>query len=727
MAAAFDHQVLDPAQSRLRLRKDLIVTPHDHATFVIEDPLSGKFFLVGTAEWSFLAQLDGSGTIAEAIGRSATQAGREAALTEQEGVAVARWLVDQSLAQPVAHLLGQRSDDGCPPHVRTARFNPLSMRIASLNPDRFLAAINRRLSWIWSKQFLAVWLCLAAASVVKLGRHWGALNVLPGDILDRDNWLRMAGVWCFLKLMHEMAHGLSCRNFGIPVRRAGLLLIFMAPVPFVDVSGAWRLPSRWQRIVISGAGMYVELFTAFAALMLWTPGSLELFDRLCLDVFMLAGLNTLLFNANPLMRFDGYYILADALGIPNLSSQGQRCWANTVKHWFRGVDVAPVRDTHFNRLAIGSYGFLSSGWRCLTFAGIALSLIAGWSWWGGAASIFVGWFWFNFTWPDRSNPAPDLGGLSTRGLRRRRTAWGALGAAALLMTTWLASPAHVTAPAIVEYAPLSVLRAKASGFVTAVHVRKGETVDAGTLLLELTNDELNSNLKRVEVELAQAELRSRAFLNQYEIPKQQKELALVASLEQQRAELRDQSDGLQLRAPHSATVASRDVATLIGRYVEKGEVLLLLGAENEKELLVSVASTDEQEFVAQLNESVTVYRESQRAITTAGRLAHVDPRVAETLPHAALGADSGGDVVVKLDGRLRDEMKQASHLALTPRVVAKVSLDAAASRQFRAGQRVTVSLSGTQQSWGGRILALWCDYLTELSARSEPTGSTGPH
>src|SRR5262249_4157692 len=158
------------------------------------------------------------------------------------------------------------------------------------------------------------------------------------------------------------------------------------------------------------------------------------------------------------------------------------------------------------------------------------------------------------------------------------------------------------------------------------------------------NDELTNDLKRTEIEIEQALLRSRAHLNQNELPKQQKELALIVSLEKKRDELRVQQEGLQVRSPCAATIATRNVLRMAGHYVEMGEVLLILGAEDQKELLVSVASSDEKEFVSQLNESVNIYRELSRSVVGTGQLSLVEPRARENLPHAALGADSGGDV-----------------------------------------------------------------------------------
>src|SRR6185369_7186598 len=135
-----------------------------------------------------------------------------------------------------------------------------------------------------------------------------------------------------------------------------------------------------------------------------------------------------------------------------------------------------------------------------------------------------------------------------------------------LLLAWLFSPAHLTAPAIVEYAPLTILRAKAAGFVTAIHVEDGENVAAGQLLLELTNDELLSELKTMELGAQQARLKSRLHYLQGELSKQQAELASADSFERRASEVREQLSGLQLRSPFAAKVVSRGLSSLVNSY-----------------------------------------------------------------------------------------------------------------------------------------------------------------
>ncbi|HEY2410647.1 MAG TPA: site-2 protease family protein [Pirellulaceae bacterium] len=715
--ADLDHQILDPAQSRLRLRTDLIVLPHDAESFVIEDPLSGKFFLIGCKEWSFVSQLDGARTIAVAVGRSASHMGTEA-LSEQEAISVARWLVEQGLARPVDVLTSaatERKKYG--PKKKPLPFNPLAWKLPLGSPDRLLVAGTPATNWLWSGWFFLVWLLLGTFAVAKIAAHASDLRSLPMEVLDQQNWLRLAIVYCVLKLFHELAHGLACRHFGVPVRQAGIMFLMFAPMPFVDVSRAWRLPSRWQRIVISAAGMYVELFLAFAAICLWTPASLNTLDRICVEFALLASIHTLAFNANPLMRFDGYYILADALGVPNLYNESQQRVSALARYWFAGVDVVTPPTPLSHRVTTSLYGGLSFAWRCVSFFGMAAALLARWGWWGIPAVALLWALWFGVPFL-KKRPKRNDGPASSAARTRQIVSWSTSLSAAALLLAWLISPAHLTAPAIVEYAPLTILRAKAAGFVTAVHVEDGQTVAAGQLLLELTNEELLSELKTMEVGAQQARLKSRLHYLQGELSKQQAELASADSFERRASEVRDQLNGLQLRAPFAAKVVSRGLSSLENTYVEQGGALVSLGTSDEKELLVSVAAKDQDEFRSQVDEPVNVYRQFSGSPTAVGSLAQVQPRLSQHLPHPALGADQGGQVVVQHATEPHDESSDSPYISLQPRSIAKVALDSQTASRLAAGERVTVGLRHSSQTWGRRILNQWNDYLQQLATQT---------
>src|SRR5262249_49123896 len=160
----------------------------------------------------------------------------------QEAISVARWLVEQDLASPVDALTSapvERKKYG--PKKKPLAFNPLAYKLPLGNPDQLLLAITPYTSWLWSGWFFLAWLLLGAFAMGKIAAHASELRSLPMEVLDEQNWLRLAIVYCGLKFFHELAHGLACRYFGVPVRQAGLMFLMLAPMPFVDLSRAWRL------------------------------------------------------------------------------------------------------------------------------------------------------------------------------------------------------------------------------------------------------------------------------------------------------------------------------------------------------------------------------------------------------------------------------------------------------------------------------------------------------
>ena len=184
------------------------------------------------------------------------------------------------------------------------------------------------------------WCVVCLIGVLTALGHRNELVQSSSILLDRDNWLRLAAVWLVLKILHEAAHGLTCLHFGGNVPSAGVLLILFAPLPFIDVTASWRFPSKWHRIATAAAGVYFELFVAAVAIILWNWCDDSVVRHGALNVAATAGVASLLINGNPLMRFDGYYILSDWLELPNLSGSGQKYIANVFQR-IVGIDVPP--------------------------------------------------------------------------------------------------------------------------------------------------------------------------------------------------------------------------------------------------------------------------------------------------------------------------------------------------------------------------------------------------
>jgi putative peptide zinc metalloprotease protein len=186
-------------------------------------------------------------------------------------------------------------------------------------------------------------------------------------------WFAMALI--STKALHELGHSLMCRHFGGSCREFGLMFLLFMPTFYCDVSDAWRLPSKWQRILVSAAGMLVELVVAAIATWLWwlsAPGAL---NAICLRIMFLCSVSTLVFNLNPLLRFDGYYILSDWLDIPNLWQESRGLWRRLAWDWLSKTEAPP--DPTISRqmypallnyallsVAYGSFLLLGMMWFC---------------------------------------------------------------------------------------------------------------------------------------------------------------------------------------------------------------------------------------------------------------------------------------------------------------------------------------------------------------------------
>ncbi len=360
------------------LRSDLKFSLQHHGgstCYLIEDEKNTKFFRVGIPEYTFISLLDGTTTIREAIAYTAARLGKDA-LSEHDAAAICKWLIDTQLAYTGASLEHERLLETAQQAGRARMMqalNPLLIKLPLARPDRLLSQLSRLLGWWFGRAGLAAWWGLMAVTLYQLITHWPRVVADDSIIFVHGNWLRLLLTWCVLKIIHEVSHGIACKRFGGHVRESGLLWIVFAPVPYVDVTSAWRFPCKWQRIFVSAAGMYTELAAAAVATLVWLHTEPGVCHQQAYNILLTASLVTLVFNANPLMRFDGYYILSDLLEIPNLYALGQQYTRHLGRHWFLGLSSRLPQWSARRGLTIKVYGVLAFFWRILVCAGLLVA------------------------------------------------------------------------------------------------------------------------------------------------------------------------------------------------------------------------------------------------------------------------------------------------------------------------------------------------------------------
>jgi putative peptide zinc metalloprotease protein len=202
----------------------------------------------------------------------------------------------------------------------------------------------------------AVWLLVVLPALLLLPSQWAELGGNLSDrVLQADNLLLIGLIFPLIKALHEMGHASANHAAGGEVHDMGVMLLVLMPVPYVDASSANVLRSRWARARIGAAGMIVELFIAALAFYVWMLVEPGLLRAVCFNVMLVAGVSTLVFNGNPLLRYDAYYILADLVELPNLAAQSARYWGYLIKrHLLRLRDEISPATTRAERCGSAS-------------------------------------------------------------------------------------------------------------------------------------------------------------------------------------------------------------------------------------------------------------------------------------------------------------------------------------------------------------------------------------
>lgn len=692
-----------PLNSAIALRKDLRMVPQELGggrCYVVEDPLRSKFYRIGLREFALISLFDGRTTLAEALGLAATTLGPDA-FDEQEVLAIARWLVEcQLIAKDGAGAEPKSAKPRPAGLLHSLVRDPLFIQLPLFNPDGAVERAMPYCGWLLGTKFLAVWIATVCLAVHAAASSWGPLVSASRGILDTGNWARMTAAWICLSVIHEFFHALACKRFGGTVPRAGLALLLFAPAAFVDVTASWRFTSRRARMITAAAGIYAELFVAGVALLVWSATGDGVLRRFSYDLALMASVSTLLFNANPLMRFDGYYLFSDLVQIPNLSSRGRHWVRYLFERHLLGFDVAcpSVPDRHPAVFRV--YALAAMLWRGLLTVTIGLAAIGMFSYLG---VIVVGLLVALRVLPAASKTLMRVlrHEVTLRRSSRQSIAAGGIAVALVIgIAAWLHAPGTIRARAVIEYAPLTVVRTGSAGFVAEVFVRDGDPVREGQLLARLTNDELRAKLADLALAAEQSRIQARIYHQEKDLPKYQVEMFQSQSLEKKKTELEKQVADLDIRAAASGRIVGRGLDSLVGRYFEAGDELAVIGSEESKELRIAVAQDDVQPFQSQLGKPVAVRVWGGPLTYVHSLLDDVEPRALLDCPHPALSAQGGGPLAVKPAATDTSDAKAAKCELLNPVFYASAALSVADSERFRAGQLATVSFPcGLESRW----------------------------
>ena len=614
--------------------------------YLLQDPASGKVHRFTPAARLLIAAMDGVRSVHD-LWRLGQRRLGDTAPTQDDILQLLGQLHGADLLQtdvsPDAIEVFERGRRETKTKSRRAWVNPIAVRIPLVDPGAFL---DRHVPWwrrLWGVPGALLWLVVVVPALVLLPQHWPELtHNLSDRALDADNLLLLGLIFPVIKALHELGHATATRARGGEVHDMGLMLLVLMPVPYVDASAATVLRSRWSRALVGAAGMLVEVFVAALAFYLWMSVEPGLVRALCFNVMLVAGVSTLVFNGNPLLRYDAYYILADLIEVPNLAQQSTRYWGYLAERYLLRVpDAASPAGSRSEALWFLFYGLASTIYRLMVTIAIALFI--------GTRFFFIGVvlaLWA-VTMMAVMPVVRVLRQLQTRpALRERRRKvfvfGGALAALALVFVLAVPVPSRVQAEGVVWLPEQSALHAGANGFFSRFEATPGSAVKAGQPLLASYDPTLDARLRSLEARVAELEAN---YQIEFVTDRARAEIARE-QLETERGALRrDQlrARGLNLAAPNDGIFTVVQAADMPGRYFKQGEVLgYVLGAARPVvRVLVEQAVVDS---IASGTRAIELRAAGQAERVVTGRIVRQVPAGGDESPSRALLSPGGGRI-----------------------------------------------------------------------------------
>lgn len=621
----------------------------DQVWHVLVEPASGRQLRLNPAAYAVVARLDGQSAVEQVWQRQLAQQ-REDAPTQDEVLRLLSQLFRGGMVRfdsspHLSLMFARREEEG--QQRRRGMMNPLMVRMPLANPARLLDRLAPLAQWMFRPAALVAWIAAVLLALLATGAHFSELRADAQRLFATPSSYVIAWLaYPLVKLLHELAHGLAVRRYGGAVHELGISLMFLTPAPYVDAGAANAFPSPRQRLVVSAAGIVVELALACLALWVWLAVSPGVVRDTALSVALICSISTVLFNANPLMRFDGYYALCDALQLPNLAARSQAWWSRRWRSWI-GVPVAgpaPMLASGEKKW-LAFYAPASAIYRLV----ILLALV----FWVGSQSWLLGWvgMLFILAWLGRHGwrwangaGAGGRGGVDPVARSRSLRAAAVVGALALVGLFVIPAPHQVVVRGVVWPPEQAQLRAGAAGFVERLELEQGATTVAGQTLVVLQDPVLLAAQERVSSE------RNGLLAQQYGalLTEPVRAAEVAEDLDRNAAEqarVDEQLAQLEVRAHLAGEVVWARPQDLPGSFVKRGAMLGHVLTGGPAHVRLALLEEDYLRTRGRVR-SLQVRLADAPGTTYEGRLAAGAPGASLELPAPALGDRFGGPIAV---------------------------------------------------------------------------------
>lgn len=593
---------------KVRMRPDLTITKQNYSGqryYIVKDPVGLKYYRFREEELFLLKQFDGKNNLDD-VRHAFVERFRPQRISVSELEKFVQQLLQTGIATADTPQIGQRLYERYKQRrweqFKQILMNILYIKVPIFDPERLLSAMMPYTKFLFTIPFFILAMAFGLSSILLVLVNWQTfITKLPSyhEFFTWKNIFYFWGTLAIVKICHEFGHGLSCKRFGGEVHEMGLLFLVMTPCLYCNVTDSWMIPNKWHRAIIGAAGIYVELIISSIFVWVWWYSNPGMLNTLSLSIIFICSVSTVVFNGNPLLRYDGYYIMSDLLEIPNLRDRSNRFLGNTFGRVFFGTEV--VHDPYEPRkgraffaiyaiaaylyrwlVTIGILWFIYSFLKPYKLGSISALLAV-----GAAASMFV---------------MPIRKVIKTlqnrwRSLKVNMTRLVLTGAVALALIAALLLvplPMRIDAPFVLQPADATTVFVQMPGVLTNVYVRDGDHVTSGTLLGRMLDPEVEKEYARLQLQFEQADKSRRIY-----IAMNDRALAGQAQTEAQYTlqvmrNFQEQMNKLNVTVPAdvSGTVFSPPKPEKLGTVMKSGEPFCLIGDPTKLEAYIVVPHAD---------------------------------------------------------------------------------------------------------------------------------------
>jgi len=604
-----------------------------------------RFFRFSPPAYAVIGLMDGQKTVEE-IWQAACEKPGDAP-TQDEMIEILSQLYRADVLQcdvsPDAAELLTRYQEQKRRRWQNQIFSVFSWRFPLIDPERFLRFLSPVIKPLFGWIGALIWLAVVIPAAILFTTHWADLTE---GVLDRllvpQNLFAIWALFPVIKILHEFGHAFACKVYGGEVHDMGIMMLVIAPVPYVDASSASAFREKWRRVTVGAAGMLVELVIAALALVVWLNAEPGIVRSMAYNAIFIAGVSTLFFNANPLLRYDGYYILADLLEIPNLRSRANAYLLYLCERYLFGCrDSQRPNATAGERAWLVAFGILSFVYRTFVVVAILMFIADKLFHLGALLAIAAAALWL---------VVPPLKGLyfmytnpRIRSVRTRAfTVTSLLAAAIVGVIGFVPVPYRTSTEGVVWIPEEAIVRAGTDGFVDRVLVSSGTRVESGTALVSLTNRPLRADEEVSSAYVKEVEARRVLYLSSDPV----KEGIARNELEQARnrlARARSEARDLTIRSNTAGAFIVPAPEDLPSRFVRKGDLLGYV-VETDRTTIRAVVSQTIIDLVRSRTQGAEVRLSENLASVIPAEIKRLVPGASVQLPARQLSTTGGGKV-----------------------------------------------------------------------------------